>query len=188
MKQITTLKTVTCAMLCAVGVLLPQVFHSIPSSGTLISPMHIPVLLCGFLCGSILGAICGFLTPVLSFLLTQMPPFPNALVPMTFELVTYGILSGVFYNLFLNSEKTSKVSLPLALICSMVGGRIVFVLVRCILFSILTPEAAFSAILVASLAGAFVSCWIGIVSQIVLIPAIMFALKKGHILEKYQLC
>ena len=39
-------KIVTCAVCMALCVVLPLAVHAIPNSGVMLSPMHIPVLLC----------------------------------------------------------------------------------------------------------------------------------------------
>ena len=59
------------ALLAAVGVLLPQVFHMIGGTvtGAMFLPMHIPVLLAGMLYGPMCGASVGVLAPTLSFLI-----------------------------------------------------------------------------------------------------------------------
>lgn len=175
----------TTAMLIAFGVLLPQMFHAIPNASTLISPMHIPVLLCGMICGATFGALCGLLTPVLSFFVFGMPAFPNYLVPMTFELCAYGFFAGVFFELF-KGAKTARASYILSLLCSMIAGRVVYLLVRIPLYLVLTTDVAFSVIAVEALAGAFISSWLGVIIQIALIPALMLVLDKAHILEKYD--
>ena len=51
-------KLVIAALMIALGVLLPMLFHSL-GGGTVFLPMHIPVLLCGLLCGVPYGAACG---------------------------------------------------------------------------------------------------------------------------------
>ena len=61
------------ALCMALGVVLPMAFHMIPNAGSVMLPMHIPVLLCGLVCGPVLGLICGIFTPVLSSLITGMP-------------------------------------------------------------------------------------------------------------------
>ena len=38
---------VMAALFTAIGVVLPQAFHMIPNAGSIILPMHIPVLICG---------------------------------------------------------------------------------------------------------------------------------------------
>ncbi|MEG1527544.1 MAG: ECF transporter S component [Clostridia bacterium] len=185
-KENKILLSTTTAMLVAIGVLMPQILHAIPNAATLLSPMHIPVLLCGLICGGLMGAICGLLTPTMSFLIFGMPPFPNALVPMVFELVAYGLFSGIFMEIFTQIDKTKKINYLLALVCAMTLGRIVFVIARVILLSLITPDITFVAILVASLTSAFINTWLGILIQLILVPAILLALSKGHILEKYD--
>ena len=54
------------ALFIALGVVLPMAFHAVPNGGTLFSPMHIPVLMCGLLAGPLYCLCCGILTPLLS--------------------------------------------------------------------------------------------------------------------------
>lgn len=53
--------TAVCMALCVV---LPIALHAIPNAGTLISPMHLPVLLCGMICGWHYGLACGLMGPL----------------------------------------------------------------------------------------------------------------------------
>lgn len=69
-----TVNLVMTGLCIAIGIVLPMAFHSVPNAGSVILPMHIPVLLCGLICGPIYGLASGILTPALSSLLTQMPP------------------------------------------------------------------------------------------------------------------
>ena len=39
------------ALSVALCVVLPIAFHAIPNAGSVMLPMHIPVLLCGLVCG-----------------------------------------------------------------------------------------------------------------------------------------
>ena len=89
------------ALFITLGVLIPQLFHSI-GAGPMFLPMHIPVLLAGFLAGPVIGSYVGILTPILSHLLTGMPPVaPVPMLPiMIFELFTYGFVAGILYNRF----------------------------------------------------------------------------------------
>lgn len=185
MKKQSTLLTVTTAMLVALGILFPQIFHLIPDGGTLFSPMHIPVLLCGLICGSMMGALAGLLVPVLSCLIFQMPPFPMPLIPMTAELIAYGFLAGMFMRLFDKSNKTAKISYIPALILAMICGRIVYVITRVVLLTIIMPSFNLGVLIAEAAASAFIATWAGIITQIIFIPLVMLALKKGHILEKY---
>ena len=116
-------------MLCAVGVIVASSLHAFGGReiATLFSPMHFPVFLAGILCGPWLGLICGVMSPLISFLTTggARPPFPTQLVPMIFELAVYGFLSGLLRRIFLKNPKTNKFSSILALVISMVAGRVV---------------------------------------------------------------
>ena len=107
------------ALCMALGVVLPMAFHMIPNAGSVMLPMHIPVLLCGLVCGPVLGLICGIFTPVLSSLITGMPG-PAYLPSMICELAVYGLLAGVMIKLI----KTEKplVNLYASLITAMIGG------------------------------------------------------------------
>ncbi|WP_411655806.1 ECF transporter S component [Anaeromassilibacillus sp. SJQ-1] len=72
----------TTALCIALGLLLPTVFHVFGTgAGTALLPMHLPVLLCGLLCGWQYGAACGILVPLLSSILTGMPPFSRPALP-----------------------------------------------------------------------------------------------------------
>ncbi|MBQ7376223.1 MAG: ECF transporter S component, partial [Clostridia bacterium] len=48
----------------ALGIILPFALgHGMGVPGTLLLPMHLPVLLCGFLCGPTYGLLCGMILP-----------------------------------------------------------------------------------------------------------------------------
>ena len=73
-----TKKLVLSAFFLALGLVLPFLTGQIPEIGNMISPMHFPVMLCGFICGGPYGALVGLILPPLRFLLFQMPPlFPT---------------------------------------------------------------------------------------------------------------
>lgn len=74
MKQSATRKLVMAAMCAALGVVLPQAFHMVPNAGSVLLPMHIPVLLCGLACGWPYGLACGILAPLLSSLAHRYGP------------------------------------------------------------------------------------------------------------------
>ena len=73
------------AVCVALTVVLPMAFHAVPNAGSVILPMHIPVLLCGLICGWPFGLACGLIGPLLSNLFTGMPPMA-ALPAMLVEL------------------------------------------------------------------------------------------------------
>ncbi len=152
------------AFFITLGVLIPQLFHSI-GAGSMFLPMHIPVLLAGFLAGPVIGAYVGILTPILSHLLTGMPPVaPVPMLPiMIFELFTYGFVAGILYNKF-------RVNLFISLFAAMIAGRIVYgitVYVILIFFNIKMQKPIVAVI------AAIKTGIIGIIIQIIVIPVIV---------------
>lgn len=186
-KTFNTLNIVTTAMLCAMCVALSAVFHYAGwgAVGALISPMHLPVFLAGILCGPWLGLICGVVSPIMSFFVSgaSNPKFPDRIIPMIVELAVYGFLSGLLRYVFLKNPRTHKFSSVLALVISMVAGRIPAAFVSAIFVA--TEGKAYFVALWTSLLNKFVSTWAGIIIQLVFIPAILFALQRSGVLIKY---
>ncbi|MBN2029540.1 ECF transporter S component [bacterium] len=73
------------ALFIAMGILIPILFHMI-GMGSVFLPMFWPIAICGFFLPFQYAIIVGGLTPVLSSLMTGMPPQP-ILTKMIFELV-----------------------------------------------------------------------------------------------------
>lgn len=160
-----------CLALCMV---LPFLTGQIPTIGKALSPMHIPVLLCGFLCGWPYGLVVGFLAPLLRFSLFGMPPlFPTGL-GMAFELAAYGAFCGFLYRKLPDKPQYIYVSL----LSAMLAGRVVWGIAQVILLGIAGSPFTFSAFL----AGAFINAVPGIICHIVLIPPIVMALKKAGLI------
>lgn len=156
------------AIFLALAFVLPFLTGQIPQIGSMLCPMHIPVLLCGFICGWKYGLIVGIIAPLLRSLTLGMPPlFPTALC-MAFELATYGVISGIMYQILPKKKGYIYVSL----ITAMLGGRIVWgIAMFCCL--------GFSKFGLASFwTSGFVNAFPGIILQIVLIPVIIIALQK----------
>ncbi len=113
-----TKKLVYMAIFIALGLILPIGFHYfIPGSGTAFSPMHLPVFLAGAITGPMAGLIVGLVTPVLSSIITGMPPVLPMLPIMAVELPIYGLLIGYLYY-------SRKFNIYPSLLISMVSGRI----------------------------------------------------------------
>ena len=184
MKKFNTLNVVTTAMLCAFAVVISSAMHNLAGSVTKsISPMHLPVFLAGILCGNWLGLICGACAPILGFLTSGRPAFPNAMIPMMFELATYGFVSGLMRNIFVKNPKTHKFASVLALVVAMVAGRVVNGFAGGIVLAV--GGAPLGASILAKLASGFTSTWVGIIVQLILVPAILFAMQKSGVLIKY---
>ena len=164
-------KLVIAAVCLALCMVLPFLTGQIPEIGSMLSPMHIPVLLCGFICGPAWAAVVGAFAPLLRFALFGMPPlFPTG-VAMCVELATYGAVSGILYRLL--PRKT--VYVYVSLIAAMLAGRVVWGVVRVALTGV--TDSAFT--WAAFISGAFTQAIPGIILHIVLIPLIVLALQKA---------
>ncbi len=169
-----TRKLVLTAMFIAIGVVLPQAFHMIPNAGSVILPMHIPVLVSGFVLGPVYGLVCGVLTPALSHLIFGMPPAP-VLPSMICELACYGLMTGLLYRVLKIENGTVKIYA--VLILSMLCGRVLYGILNALIFR------AGSYSLPAWTSAAFVTALPGIVIQLVLIPLLISRLQKAHLIE-----
>ena len=66
------------AMCLAIGLILPFFTGQIQQIGSMLLPMHLPVLICGMICGWGWGGLIGFILPLLRFAIFGMPPiFPQ---------------------------------------------------------------------------------------------------------------
>ena len=158
-----------CAALCLV---LPMAFHSIPNAGSVILPMHIPVLLCGLVCGWPYGLICGIVGPLLSGILTGMPP--AAMLPsMMVECGTYGFVTGLMMRYVRTGRPTAD--LYISMVTAMILGRTVAGLAKALIF---TPGTAPFAWVTTSLVAGIP----GIVIQLILMPAVLYALTKARLI------
>lgn len=172
-KTTTVKKTVLCAVCAALCVVLPLAFHVIQNAGNIFLPMHIPVLLCGLICGGPFGLLCGVVGPLLSSLLTGMPPM--AMLPaMMIELSVYGFVSG----LLMRVVRTGKLypDIYICLLVAMLFGRIAAGVARALIFA---PGAYTMA---AWATAYFMTGLPGIAIQLVLIPAVYYALIRARIL------
>ncbi len=163
------------ALLVAVNLLLPQAFHVFgPQAGRLFLPMHLGVLIAGLFLGPVYGMAVGAVSPVLSFLTTGMPQFPAVLF-MTGELLTYGLISGLMVKA-LHKLPGKLLRLYVSLIAAMVAGRAVSVILTVAFGSLLGMKAAMTAPLavIASLATGIP----GAVLQLAVVPVLVVALEK----------
>lgn len=169
-------KLVYAGVLLALCLVLPFLTGQIPTIGQALSPMHIPVLLCGFICGWPYALVIGVIAPLLRFALFGMPPiFPTG-ISMAFELAAYGAFSGILYQKL--PKKT--VNIYVSLILAMLGGRIVWGAVRFLMAAAFGIEFSISAFI----AGAFITAVPGIICHIVLVPIVVLALKRAGLLDK----
>ena len=159
------------ALYLAIAMVLPFITGQIPEIGSMLCPMHIPALLCGFMCGWPWGMAVGFVAPLLRSFLFGMPAlFPTA-VAMAFELAVYGCVSGLLYRLLPRRNWTVYA----ALIIAMIAGRIVWGTVRLILAGL--SGTAFTWALF--LADAFTNAIPGIIMHLILIPVLVIAMNRA---------
>ncbi|MVB11234.1 ECF transporter, substrate-specific component [Caprobacter fermentans] len=158
------------ALFLALGLLLPFLTGQVPQIGSMLLPMHIPVLLCGFLCGWPYGLLVGLITPLFRSVLFGMPPIYPTAAAMALELASYGFFSGFFYRKF---PKTIS-SIYAALILSMILGRVIWGGASIFLYQ----AAGKGFTWVMFLGGAFLNAIPGIVLQIIVIPALVAVLRK----------
>jgi len=158
------------ALFLALAVLLPVGFHALGVAGRIFLPMHIPVLLAGFLAGPACGLLVGLMAPGLSFLLTGMPP-TYAVPLMSLELPIYGLIAGLAYYRL-------KLNLYIALVAAMIVGRLMFAVG--LFFLGMLMELPYTAATFLSAGGAVMTGLPGVAVQIILIPIIVAAVKRGR--------
>lgn len=169
----TVKRTTLCAMCIALCYVLPIAFHSV-GLGSILSPMHIPVLLCGLVCGGIPGLICGIIGPCLSSLLSGMPPVVM-LLRMIPELCVYGLVSGL-----MTKVRTGKTitDVYICLIIAMLAGRISGGIASAVFYTVTTGVYSFGLWLTSYFAEAVP----GILAHLVLVPLLYAALLRAHVL------
>ncbi len=175
-KKRSTRHLIISSVLVALGVVLPIVFHAIPNAGSVFLPMHIPVLIGAFFLPWTWAGAVGLMTPILSSLLTGMPPLapmPVAIM-MMFELATYGVVISLLRKAVVKKEKWY--SPVFALVPAMIAGRIVsglvlFVLQKIYLAVPVTPWAY--------VIGGLTTGIPGIAIQVVLIPILYHVLVRN---------
>ena len=175
-----TLKNLTlAAMFLAAGLVLPFVTGQIPQIGSMLLPMHLPVLMCGLVCGWKYGLVVGFILPLMRSVLFGMPPmFPTA-VAMAFELASYGGLAGFFYG---RSKWKCVIALYRALLAAMIGGRLVWGGGMVVLTGMSGSGLTWAMFL----SGAFLNAIPGIILQLIFIPTMMIALDRTGLVRFHR--
>ena len=161
------------AAFLALAYIMPFLTGQIPEIGSMLCPLHIPVLLCGFICGWPWGLAVGFIAPLFRSLTLGMPPFfPKALC-MAFEIAAYGAISGLMHRILPRRKPYIYVSL----LTAMIIGRLVWGTAMFLCLGLSGGSFTFAAFL----AGAVTNAIPGIILQIVLIPVLVMVLSKTKI-------
>lgn len=198
-RRFTTWMITGTALLLALGVMLPLVFHAFPLGGRIFLPMHLPVFIAGLVLGPLSGLIVGAGSPVLSALITGRPTVPY-MIPMLFELATYGVVAGALRpaleRAFRRRSRGTTLGvvdasaaragrspgsywtpcLVISLVVAMIAGRIVWLAV----VVWLAPVIGITARTVAMAMGAMGAGWVGMAIQIALIPPIVRAIERAR--------
>ena len=156
-----TKKLTRSALLIALGIIVPYVFHSLGISGSVFLPMHFPPLLAGFLVGPVYAALVGAILPPLNFMISGMPPMP-AMAFMIAELAIFGLVTGILYK---------KFGILISLIMAMLAGRIIYHTLFALIIEFENPLILIGSGIITGLPG--------IIGQLVLIPAIIVPLEKN---------
>jgi riboflavin transporter FmnP len=155
------------ALFVAFGLLLPMVFHAVGLGGPVFLPMHIPVLVGGLVLGPGAGLVIGLITPLLSSMLTGMPPMGSPiLLLMTIELAVYGLTAGALMKW--------RGNLLLSLGGAMLSGRIAMGLA----VALVRLAIPFPGTPVAYVTGSVLSSLPGLAIQIVVVPLLAAALLR----------
>ena len=163
-----------CAVCIALCYVLPIAFHAV-GLGSILSPMHIPVLLCGLVCGGGYGLICGIAGPLLSSLLSGMPS-ATGLIFMVPELAVYGLISGLAMR-FIRTNNLC-IDTYVALVLAMVLGRVAGGIASALFY--MGNGGTFGIAMWAS--SYFVGTLPGIICHLILIPLLVLTLTKAKIL------
>lgn len=169
----TTRSIVLTGLMIAVGLVLPPVVRMIPGAGVWLSPMHIPVLVAGLAVGPLEGMITGIVCPLLNNILFGMP-MGSTLIGMCVELPVYGLVSGILMRV-LKNKVTDGTRVYSSLIIAMILGRIAGGITQ----GIVLGAGKYTVAMWAS--SYFLGTIPAIIVQLLLIPAVYFALKKAKL-------
>lgn len=175
MRQSAIKKITLMALFLALGMVLPFICNGIPYIGNLLSPMHLPVMLCGLICGPLLGGLLGFFLPLVRSLTLGMPPLFPVAISMAFELATYGIVIGLVYQ---KLRPQSIKTVYAALITAMIAGRLIWGLTRVVMLGLAHVPFSFQIFITSG----FITAIPAIIIQLILIPLIMEALSRSRLI------
>ena len=176
MKKDQIMRLVLSALFLAIGFVLPFLTGQIPEIGSMLLPLHLPALICGFVCGWPWGLAVGFVLPIARSLLFGMPPLLPTALAMAFEMGAYGAFAGLLYH-GLRSRGAARVYT--ALIGAMLAGRVVWGLASWAIYALFTQN---SFALSMFWMGGFVNAWPGMVLQVVLVPLLVLALERARLI------
>lgn len=163
-------KMIISALGITLCLILPFFVAQIQTIGKMLSPMHLPTMICGIVCGPFYGLAVGFISPMLRSVVFGLPAmFPTA-IAMSFETAVYGFVAGIFFRIF----PRKKLFIYPTLLIAMIIGRIIRIFVDILLLGIAGSEIGYKMIFL----GATVSTIPGVIVQFILIPPIVWLMLK----------
>ena len=161
-------------MFIALGVVLPIAFHAVPDAGKIFLPMFIPVLLGALFLPWQYALAVGIFTPILSALLTGMPPM--APLPMAVMMMAELGIAALVLSLLKNIKwlTSKKYLIDIALIPALILGKIASALVLMAAIKFFGVKGPGMWVYIS---GAFIVGIPGIAIQLVLLPVIYSLIK-----------
>lgn len=152
----------------ALAVVVPYLFHMVGAgkAGSVFLPMLLPIAMCGFLTGARVAVVVGITAPLVSSLLTGMPPmYPPIALIMCGEGMILGGLTSVLY-------RKVKLNVWISLATATASDRLFVAFAMLVLSRWLSlPEQLFSW-------GAVLHGLPGVALQFAIIPATVKLLEK----------
>ena len=179
MKKNNLLRMILSALFLAVAYVLPFFTGQIPEIGSMLCPMHLPVLLCGFICGWYWGLAVGFIAPLFRSLILGMPVMFPMGICMAFELAAYGAVSGLMHE----KLPHKKPFIYISLFVSMLTGRVIWGLMMFLCTGL--SGGAFT--LSAFFSGAFINAVPGIILQVIIVPLLVMIIDNPKVIKRENL-
>jgi len=178
----TLYRMIIAAMLMAIGMVLPKLLGGIQVVGQAISPLHVISLIAGLTLGGFWGGLVGFACPMLGHFLFSAPPVISIALPMAFECLAYGVISGLLYGL-LRRKMAEKPVLALlaAQIIAMLLGRVVGGAAKALLLAAGAIQTNAPFTFAAFISSYFVSTAAAAVLHLIIVPAVVIALEKARL-------
>lgn len=157
-------------LLGALAFVLPIAFHALgPGVGPIFLPMYYPILALGLLASWEVTLLVGIIVPILSSVLTGMPPPPTAVL-MVCELVALGVVASLARGL--------RVGVWPAAISAIVLSRLVGALLLLTLLPLFGITRGITEYLIAAVTVSLP----GTIIMLTIVPAAVYAIERTSII------
>jgi len=154
----------------ALGITVPMLFHAV-GVGKVFMPMYLPILAVGLLVSWEVGLIVGCATPLLSAVLTGMPPLaPPIAVLMACELAVLAVTASLI--------RARGGGVWSAVVGAIVASHLVGVIALCTLGRLLGLDQGIWQYTVVSL----LMSWPGVMLQLTVVPGAVHAIERASTL------